>query len=112
MTKIHIIIPKEITDGVNVKMDANGAMMENAKQLTVRLREQEPYGMQLNINVNVRLVNVGTGKILNVQQPYVKSLELFSMKCPNTANAQNSIIYLTKKVLKNMLVMILLSKNY
>mmetsp|Transcript_24715 Transcript_24715/g.37617 ORF Transcript_24715/g.37617 Transcript_24715/m.37617 type:complete len:92 (-) Transcript_24715:550-825(-) len=91
MTKIHIIIPKEITDGVNVKMDANGTM-ENALQLTVRLREQEPYGMQLNINVNVQLVNVGTGKIMNVKQAIVQSLELFSMKCQNTANAQNSII--------------------
>lgn len=113
MTKIQNIIPKEITDGVNVKMDSNGAM-KDAKKLTVRLRKQEPYGMQININVNVQLVNVGTGIINNVQQSYVKSLELFSMKWPNTANAQNSIIYLTSKVLKNMLViiLILLSKNY
>jgi len=79
MTKIQNIIPKEITDGVNVKMDSNGAM-KDAKKLTVRLRKQEPYGMQININVNVQLVNVGTGIIKNVQQSYVKSLELFSMK--------------------------------
>lgn len=115
MTIIQNIIPKEITDGVNVKMDSIGAMKENAKKLTVRLRKKEPYGMQLNINVNVQLVNVGTGIIINVKQSYVKSLELFLMKCPNTANAQDSIIYVLKKVLINimhMLVMILLSKLY
>jgi len=40
MTIIQNIIPKEITDGVNVKMDSIGAMKENAKKIDCEAKKK------------------------------------------------------------------------